>query len=75
MWRAHATGVNFTEDNLVDMLDAADIDSDMVVVSEAEVVDELRLQVAANPDIKSIFAFSARTMKRLGPEYHPMLYP
>ena len=62
--KAHATGINFTEDGLVDMLDAGDVDRDMVIVSEAEIVDELRLQVAANPDVKSIFALSAITMKR-----------
>lgn len=66
--RAHATGANFTEDKLVDMLDAADVGMDVVTVPEAEIVDELRLQVAANSDVKSIFAFSARNMRRLGLE-------
>ena len=66
--RAHATGANFTEDDLVDMLDAADVGMDVVTVPEAEIVDELRLQVAANSNVKSIFAFSARNMRRLGLE-------
>lgn len=65
---AHATGADFTEDDLVDMLDAADVDRDMVTVMEAEIVDELRQQMAENPDIKSCFAFSARNMRRLGLE-------
>ena len=65
---AHATGTNFTEDNLVDMLDAADVNRDMVTVQEAEIVGELRRQVAAHPDVKHSFTFSARNMRRLGPE-------
>lgn len=65
---AHATGANFTEDDLVDMLDAADVDRDVVTVQEAEIVDELRRQLAANPDVKRRIKFSARNMGRLGLE-------
>lgn len=63
---AHASAHGFTEDELIEMLDGVNLKEDLVAVERREIVDELRSQIADNPDIINHFKFSNRNLRELG---------
>ena len=63
---ARAVAKNLTEDDLVKMLDAVDVDGDLVDVQKQEIIDELLARIAKNPGVKSRLRFSKGSMELLG---------